>query len=175
MSDPFIGEIRLFGFPRVPSGWLACNGLNVPISTYETLYTVIGTTYGGDGVNVFALPDLQGRVAIGQGQGSGQPSYSLGERAGQEQHTLIENEMPSHNHGMISSTDTATTATPGPAVHLATASAGTLYAPPAGTPSYDLMAPCLTTSGGSVAHDNMMPTVVGNYCICYAGIFPSPA
>jgi microcystin-dependent protein len=175
MSDPYIGEIRLFGFPRVPSGWLACNGLNVSISEYDALYAVIGTTYGGDGVNVFGLPDLQGRVAIGQGQGIGLPTYVIGERAGEEQHVLIDMEMPSHNHGMLSSTATATTATPGPSVHLGTASAGVLYAPPANTPSYDRMASCITMAGANLPHNNMMPSLVGNYCICYSGVFPSQA
>ena len=96
MADPFIGEIRLFGFPRVPTGWFACNGQSVSISQYQVLYAVIGTTYGGDGVNTFNLPDLRGRVAIGQGQGTGFPSYLLGQVGGEEQHTLIEAEMPAH-------------------------------------------------------------------------------
>jgi microcystin-dependent protein len=174
MSDPYIGEIRLFAFPRVPNGWLACNGQSVPISQYETLYAVIGTAYGGDGQSSFNLPDLQGRVAIGQGQGTGLPNFTLGQPGGEEAHTLIEPEMPVHSHALMSSTATADTVTPGPTLHLATASAGTLYAPAANIPSYDRMAACVATAGNSVPHDNMMPTVTCNYCICWAGIFPSP-
>lgn len=173
MADPFIGEIRLFGFPRVPIGWLACSGQPLPIAAYDVLYAVIGTTYGGDGVQTFNLPDLRGRVPIGQGAGPGLPNYVLGQAAGEEQHTLIAAEMATHSHALLSSTTTATTATPGPTVHLATASSGTLYAPIANAPPYDTMAACVTTSGNSQGHNNMMPTVVANYCICYSGVFPA--
>jgi microcystin-dependent protein len=173
MSDPFIGEIRLFGFPRIPDGWLACAGQSLPISQYDTLYAVVGTTYGGDGASTFNLPDLRGRVAIGQGQGQTLPNYVLGQAGGEEQHTLVEAEMPAHSHALTSSTATGTAVTPGQTLHLATASSGELYAPTANAGTYAIMAPCVTTAGNSVGHDNMMPTVVANYCICYAGIFPS--
>ena len=173
MADPFIGEIRLFGFPRVPDGWFACNGQSVSIAQFETLYAVIGTTYGGDGVNTFNLPDLRGRVPIGQGQGTRLPNYTLGQPGGEENHTLIEAEMPTHSHALMSSTVTATDVTPGPTLHLATASAGELYAPIANAGTYSTMAPCVATSGNSLGHNNMMPSVVANYCICYAGVFPS--
>jgi microcystin-dependent protein len=173
MSDPFVGEIRLFAFPRVPNGWFACNGQSVPISEYQTLYAIIGTTYGGDGQTTFNVPDLQGRVAIGRGQGTGLPNFNLGQPGGEEAHTLIEPEMPVHSHALMSSTATADSVTPGPTLHLATASAGTLYAPAANIPSYDRMAACVTTAGNSIPHNNMMPTVTCNYCICWAGIFPS--
>lgn len=173
MSDPFIGEIRLFGFPRVPTGWLACNGQSLPIAQFDVLYAILGTIYGGDGSTTFNLPDLQGRVAIGQGQGTGLPNYTLGQVGGEEQHTLIDAEMPAHSHALMSSTATATDVTPGPALHLATASTGSLYAPTANVTVYDKMAACVATAGNSVGHDNMMPTVVANYCICYQGVFPS--
>jgi microcystin-dependent protein len=173
MSDPFLGEIRLFGFPRVPTGWLACNGQSLQISQYDALYTLLGTAFGGDGVSTFNVPDLQGRVAIGQGQGRTLPAYVLGEPGGEEGHTLIETEMPTHSHALMSSPATGDTATPGPTVHIATASAGNLYAPPSSIPSYGVMAACVTTAGSSLPHDNMMPSVVCNYCICIAGVFPS--
>jgi microcystin-dependent protein len=173
MSDPFIGEIRLFGFPRIPDSWLACSGQSVPIAQYDTLYAVIGTTYGGDGVQTFNLPDLRGRVPIGQGAGPSLPTYTLGQMAGQEGHTLVEAEMPTHSHALLSSTTTATTATPATTVHLATSSSGNLYAPVMNAAPYAKMAACVTTAGKSIAHDNMMPTVVANYCICFAGVFPS--
>jgi microcystin-dependent protein len=173
MSDPFIGEIRLFGFPRIPNGWLACAGQSLPISQYDTLYAVIGTTYGGDGVQTFNAPDLRGRAPIGQGAGPSLPTYTLGQIAGEELHTLIEAEMPTHSHALMSSTTTATTPTPGTTVHLGTASAGNLYAPVANAAPYETMAACVSSAGGSIGHPNMMPTVVGNYCICFAGIFPS--
>ncbi|MGY8704935.1 tail fiber protein [Bradyrhizobium sp. 18BD] len=174
MSDPFIGEIRLFGFPRVPNGWFACNGQAISIAQYQALYTVIGTTYGGDGVTTFNLPDLRGRVPIGQGQGTGMPNYMLGQLGGEEAHTLTEAEMPAHSHALMSSTVTGTTSTPAQTLHLATASAGELYAAVANAGTYSTMAACVTTAGNSLGHDNMMPTVVANYCICNDGIFPSP-
>jgi microcystin-dependent protein len=93
MADPFIGEIRLFGFPRVPDGWLACSGQSVSIGQYEALYTLIGTTYGGDGVQTFQLPDLRGRVPIGQGG-----TFVVGQNAGEEQHSLSNMEIPAHSH-----------------------------------------------------------------------------
>jgi microcystin-dependent protein len=173
MADPFIGEIRLFGFPRVPDGWLACSGQSLPISQYDTLYAIIGTTYGGDGAQTFNLPDLRGRVPIGQGAGPGLPTYTIGQMAGEEEHTLVEAEMPVHSHSLLSSTTTADTATPGSTVHLATSSSGNLYAPIMNAAPYVTMAACVTPAGNSVAHSNMMPSVVANYCICIAGIFPS--
>jgi microcystin-dependent protein len=173
MANPFIGEIRLFGFPRIPDGWLACAGQTLPISLYTTLFAVIGTTYGGDGIQSFNLPDLRGRVAIGQGQGQGLPNYTLGQKDGEEEHTLIEAEMPQHSHALMSSTSTAGAATPAQTLHLATASEGELYAPVANAGTYSVMAACVTTAGNSGAHNNMMPTLVANYCICTAGIFPS--
>jgi microcystin-dependent protein len=152
---------------------LACKGQSLPIAQYDTLYAVIGTTYGGDGVQTFALPDLQGRVAIGQGQGQSMPNYMLGQKAGEEDHTLTELEMPTHSHALMSSTVTATTAAPAQTVHLGTASATYLYAPVANAAPYEVMAPCVSSAGTSVSHENMMPTLVCNYCICFAGIYPS--
>ena len=173
MSDQFIGEIRLFGFPRIPDGWLPCNGQSLPISQYDTLFALIGTTYGGDGVQTFNAPDLLGRVPIGQGQGRSLPTYVIGEISGADNHTLLDTEMPSHSHALVSSTVTGNTATPGQTVHLATASAGTLYAPAANAAPYAVMAACVQRAGSSLPHNNIMPTVVANYCIAYAGIFPS--
>jgi microcystin-dependent protein len=174
MSQAYIGEIRLFAFNRVPTNWMACMGQLLPISAYSPLFSVIGTTYGGDGQSNFALPNLQGRVAIGMGQGNNLPNYNLGQPGGEETHTLIETEMPTHGHALMSSTATATTATPGTTVHLATASAGNLYAPPPQIgPAFDVMAACVTTAGNSLPHNNMMPTLVCNYCICVEGVFPS--
>jgi microcystin-dependent protein len=173
MSDTYVGEIRLFSFSKAPVGWLACNGQSVSISQFQLLFSVIGTTYGGDGAQTFNMPDLRGRVPIGQGQGTNLPHYAIGQSGGEEMHTLINNELPSHSHALVSSTDTANTATPAANVHLATASAGNLYAPANTAGPYELMAPCVVPAGSSVPHNNMMPTIVANYCIAFEGIFPS--
>ena len=173
MSDPFIGEIRLLGFPRIPQGWLACDGSSQSIANYQALYALIGTTYGGNGQTTFNLPDLRGRVPIGQGQGPGMPMYTIGQPGGEDMHTLNSNEIPSHSHGLTSSTTTANNATPGTGVHLGTASTGNLYASPANIPSWDVMAPCVSNAGQSQPHNNIMPTVVANYVICVEGIYPS--
>jgi microcystin-dependent protein len=177
MSDPYVGEIRLFGFPRIPEGWLACNGASVPISQYDVLFALIGTTYGGDGVTSFNLPDLRGRVPLAQGAGRGLTPRVLGEVSGQETHLLIRTEMPSHSHSLVSTTNAGTTPTPGPTVHLATSSIASakVYAPQANVPSYDVMAPALSITGNNEPHDNMMPTLTCNYCICWSGVFPSPS
>ncbi|WP_257164791.1 phage tail protein [Bradyrhizobium sp. SRS-191] len=174
MSDQFLGEIRLFGFPRVPDGWLACDGSSQSISTFDALYAVIGTTYGGDGVQTFNLPDLRGRVPIGQGTPPGGATYVLGQLAGEDEHLLITNEMPTHSHALLGSTTVANTPTPGPSALLGTATTGNLYAPSADAGTYEVMAPCLAAAGQSVPHNNIMPTVVGNYCISISGVFPSP-
>jgi microcystin-dependent protein len=138
------------------------------------LYALIGTTYGGDGVSTFNVPDLRGRVPIDQGTGAGQPTYVLGQPGGEENHTIQDREMPSHSHSLVSTTNASTTATPGTGVHLATASAGTLYAPPASAGPYTIMAQqAIVPTGGSQPHANIMPTLVGNFCISVVGIYPT--
>ena len=174
MSDQYVGEIRLFAFPRVPDGWLPCNGQPLSISQYQVLYTIIGTTYGGDGVQTFNAPDLRGRVPLHQGQGQNLPVYVLGQNGGEDAHSLNNNEIPSHSHALVSSTQTANSATPAMNVHLATASSGNLYAPTANAAPYTTMAPCVQITGSSVPHNNIMPTVVANYCIAWEGVYPSP-
>jgi len=175
MSDPFVGEIRLFGFPRVPIGWVACNGAVLQISEYEVLFTLIGTVYGGNGTTTFCPPDLRGRVPISQGNGGGLSPRVLGQVSGEESHVLLLSEMPSHGHALLSTTNVGNTPTPGTGVHVAASSVATneLYAPLANVPSYNVMAPSVTPTGNNLPHDNMMPTLACNYCICYAGIFPS--
>lgn len=176
MSDQFIGEIRLFSFPRIPDGWLACNGSLQSIAVYQALYALIGTTYGGDGAQTFGLPDLRGRVPLSQGNGPNLSPRAMGQSFGEPTHTLLSTEMPSHSHALLSTSNAGTTATPSPSVHLATSNVATkpLYAPQAGVSSYAVMAPSLTNSGNSVAHDNMMPTLTGNFCIAYEGNYPTP-
>ena len=113
MSTPYIGEIRMLGFGRTPIGWQACDGSLLPISQYETLFVLIGTTYGGDGQSTFAVPDLRGRLPVHQGQGPGLSNYVVGQMAGTESVTLLAPQMPTHTHPMVATTGAATALTPG--------------------------------------------------------------
>jgi microcystin-dependent protein len=175
MLDPFVGEICLFAFPRVPIGWLACNGQVVQIDQYQTLYTLIGTAYGGDGMVTFGLPDLRGRVPIHAGTSNQGNTYVLGQPGGEENHTLSALEMAAHSHALVSTTNAGTTAVPATSVHLAASNVATkpLYAPTTGIAGYDVMADCISYEGGSQPHDNMMPSLVMNFCIATDGVFPS--
>jgi microcystin-dependent protein len=175
MSDCFVGEVRLFAFPRVPDGWAPCNGQLVSIAQNQALFALIGTTYGGDGVTTFGLPDLRGRVPIDAGTSNQGNTYVLGQATGEEMHTLTMQEMAAHSHPLISTANAGTTAAPAQNVHLATSNvaAKTLYAPPSGIAGYDVMADCVSFEGSGQAHDNMMPTLVMNFCIALEGVFPS--
>ena len=174
MSQPFVGEIRMFGFGRTPNGWQACDGSLLSIAEYEVLFVLLGTTYGGDGQTTFAVPDLRGRLPIHQGQGPGLSSYVIGQVAGTESVTLISTQMPAHSHGVIATTAAATTGTPGVTVIPGTVSGQTLYVTDTtgGTP-FNLSPQSLTAGGGSQPHENTMPTLTVQYCIAWAGIFPS--
>lgn len=174
MATPFIGEIRLFGFPRIPVGWFACDGSLQSIAEYETLYALIGTTFGGDGVNTFGLPDLRGRVPISHGSGRGLTTRPLGELGGEPQHTLLITEIPSHSHPLTSTTNVGTTVAPSNTVHLGTVSPNTakLYAPASNVTNYLVMAPSINPAGAGLPHQNMMPTLTGNFCISWVGVYP---
>ena len=173
MSEPFVGEIRLFGFSRLPNGWMPCDGSLQSIAQYEVLYTLIGTTYGGDGVTTFGTPDLRGQVPMHWGNGPGLTPRVIGEASGTEGVTLTDNQMPAHNHPAIATSTTAA----------ATVATGSLFGGITGDTMYatDITgltpAPTLPTSssisGGNQPHDNLMPTVTVQYCIAWAGIFPS--
>jgi microcystin-dependent protein len=174
MSDQFLGEIRLFAFGRAPTGWMVCNGQALSISSNTALFNLIGAVYGGDGVNTFNLPDLRGRVPISTGSGPSLPAYTLGQAAGEEAHTLLDAEMPSHSHGLVSTTNPGTTTTPGTGVHVAASSSGkNIYNTPANAAPYDAMAPCVISAGTNLPHDNCMPSVCCNFCIATEGVFPT--
>ena len=171
MGQPFVGEIRMFGGNFAPAGWAFCSGQLMPISENETLFNLIGTTYGGDGQETFALPDLQGRIPIHAGQGPGiSQSYQLGESAGAESVTLTVSQMPIHTHALIASSDPGNATSPG----------GNLLANPFNTFPYfpasgalQLSAQTLQPAGGSQPHDNMMPFLCVSFIISLFGIFPS--
>jgi microcystin-dependent protein len=181
MTDFFLGEIEMFGFAFAPKGWALCNGQIMSIQQNTALFAVIGTTYGGNGTTTFGLPDLRGRVAMGQGQGPGLSSRTVGETFGEENHTLLINETPTHNHllNVLSNPNLANnTDTPAPNMVLAqTTSAGVSQTPTNvyvqdGGPTNSMNPATVGTVGGQ-PHTNMMPTLVVNYCICLNGIFPS--
>ena len=174
MSTPYIGEIRLFGFSRMPIGWQTCDGSLLNIAENEALYVLLGTTYGGDGVNTFAVPDLRGRVPIHQGQGPGLSPYVIGQKAGTENVTLTGPQLPGHSHTMLATTAAATSRTPGTTLLPGAISGDTLYASDVAGATPIGMAPVSTDiAGGNQPHDNTMPTLTVQYCISLFGIFPT--
>jgi microcystin-dependent protein len=177
MSDQFVAEIRIFPFNFAPTGWALCNGQLLPISQNTALFSLLGTTYGGDGKSTFALPDMQGNTPMQQGQGSGLSLRDLGEVAGEQNVTLLQTEMPAHNHGaMADGPGNTPLASP---VSNAWASglkgAASLYTP-SGTQNNDVAmnpATALSVTGSSLPHNNMMPFLTLNFCIALQGIFPA--
>ncbi len=178
MSQPYVGEIRMFAFGNrgAPSGWQSCNGGLLPISEYVALFALLGTTYGGDGQTTFAVPDLRGRIPLHQGTGPGLGTYVIGQRAGVEAVTLIANQMPAHTHALLASSAAATTATPGATVVPGAIGGDTIYATDlTGATTAPMAAQSTTIAGGSQPHENTMPTLTVQYCIAWAGIYPAPA
>lgn len=175
MSQPYVGEIRAFGFPRIPTGWFPCDGRLLSIADYQTLYTLLGTTFGGDGVTTFGVPDLKGRRPVHWGTMLGGSTYVLGQKAGTETVTLITNQIPQHTHYMIAYNNTATTITPGPTVGVGTIGGGdTLYLPETtGTTVVAMDTESVSITGGSQPHENCAPTLTVSICISAYGIFPS--
>jgi microcystin-dependent protein len=166
MTQPFVGEIRMFGGNFAPAGWMLCLGQILPISSYDTLFNLIGTTYGGDGQSTFALPDLQGRVPLHSGS-NGQNSYVIGESGGSEAVALSNGQIASHAHGLPTSDASATLASPVGAIPAAWSS--DQY----GSTTTGAMAPAVQFSGGNLPHDNMVPFLAVNFIISLFGVFPS--
>lgn len=171
MSQPLLGEIRIFGGSFAPAGWAFCDGSLLSISEYDALFTLIGTTYGGDGEETFGLPDLRGRSAVHAGRGPGlSQDYVLGEQGGVEQVTLGTQQIPSHTHVPVA-TATPTSAAPSNSV-VWSSQAATAYAPV--DPAANLAGGAMLPAGGSQPHDNMPPYLVISYIIALYGVFPSP-
>jgi microcystin-dependent protein len=163
MAEPFLSEIRIFSFSFAPKGWALCNGQLLPINQNQALFSLLGTTYGGDGRVNFALPDLRGRVALHTGSG-----HTLGERAGEQAHTLTIAEAPQHTHVANASSTNGDTAF---ATNHVLAAAGNLYSGPSNLTA--LHASSIGSVGGSQAHLNMQPFLTLNFGIALQGIFPS--
>jgi microcystin-dependent protein len=166
MAEPFLSEIRIFSFNFAPRGWALCNGQLLPINQNQALFSLLGTTYGGDGRVNFALPDLQGRVPIHMGAG-----HTEGERGGEQAHTLSISEVPTHAHSTNATSAAATAGNPSSARLLSTAAGANLYAGASNFAPLDSQA--ITNVGGSQAHLNMQPFLVLNFSIALQGIFPS--
>jgi microcystin-dependent protein len=174
MSAPYVGEIRMFSFPRIPTGWFACDGTLKSIAEYQTLFTLIGTTYGGDGVQTFAVPDLRGQVPIHQGTGPGLTTRVIGELGGSENVTLLSANMPTHNHMFTASAAAASTISPGPTVLPAAVTGDTFYLTTVTGANTQNFAPAaVQQQGGNISHDNLMPTLTVSICIAWAGVFPT--
>ncbi|ACL59739.1 phage tail protein [Methylobacterium nodulans] len=179
MSEPFIGEIILFAGNFAPRGWAFCNGQILSIAQNTALFSILGTTYGGNGQTTFALPDLRGRVPVSAGQGPGLSPYSLGQITGSETVTLIASQMPAHTHsvaadaaaGTVDSPNGANLAKPITAVRPATAVNGYTSGNP--TEPVTLAPATIGVAGGSQPHNNLQPTLALNYIIALEGIYPS--
>lgn len=166
MSTPYLSEIRIMSFSFAPQGWALCNGQLLPISQNQALFTLLGTGYGGDGRTTFGLPDLRGNVPIHFGSG-----YTLGQRGGEVNHTLVTGEMPSHLHGANASTGTASVNSPVGA--FLASSPGNDYTASSNGPLVTLATTAVATVGASQPHTNQQPFLTLSFCIAIQGIFPS--
>ena len=169
MADPFVAEIRIFPFNFAPRGWAWCDGQLLPLSQNTALFSLLGTTYGGNGKSNFALPDLQGRVPMHPGQGPGLSLHDLGETGGSETVTLLESEIPSHSHAMRASYADGISQSPVNEL-LATGINISQYAPPGALTA--LSPNTLAPAGGDQPHNNMMPYLTFYFCIALQGVFP---
>ncbi|MBE9461797.1 phage tail protein [Dyadobacter subterraneus] len=165
MAQPYIGEIRMFAGNFPPAGWEFCNGQILPISEYEFLFNLIGTTYGGDGQETFALPDMQGRIPVHQGNGR-----VLSENGGAEEITLNVNQIPSHTHGLVASSSIANSSSP---VNNSLAVSSLVSAFVSQDNLANMNTGIVTNTGGSQPHTNMQPSLCVNFIISTSGIFPS--
>ncbi|NUN12112.1 MAG: phage tail protein [Myxococcales bacterium] len=170
MMDPILGQIILFAGNFAPKGWAFCNGQLLSIAQNQALFSLLGTTYGGDGVTTFALPDLRGRAPIHFGQGPGLSNYSLGETAGSETVTLTAAEMPQHNHSINVDANPGTTQSP--SGNYPSASRGNDYVPSPAAPT-TLNAGVVGQTGGNQPHNNIQPILALNFVIALQGIYPS--
>lgn len=179
MANPFLGEVRPFPFNFAPRGWASCQGQQLPISQNTALFSILGTQYGGNGVTTFALPNLQGSVPIGQGQGAGLSPYGVGDTGGVESETLLSSQMAPHTHALPAFASSANATTPAANVAPAEGHGGgrggsfkvNTYTTQA--PGTTLAPGAVSTTGGGVPHNNMQPSLVINWCIALQGVFPA--
>lgn len=169
MADPFVAEIRIFPFNFAPKGWAWCDGQLLPLSQNTALFSLLGTTYGGNGKSNFALPDLQGRAPMHPGQGPGLSLHDLGETGGSDTVTLLESEVPVHNHVLNASLADASERTPGGNLPASAVGVGLYVNQPGTAPMADS---ALAPAGGDAPHNNLMPYLTFYFCIALQGVFP---
>jgi|ERR1700683_1485015 microcystin-dependent protein len=169
MANPFVGEIRMVGFGFAPSGWALCNGQSMPISQNQQLFALLGTAFGGNGVTTFFLPDLRGRVPLNVGALTTTPTYAWGQNGGEEQHTLVINEMPNHTHSAVASSAGPGSASPSPN-YWANGPQQLYVSSPLDTP---LSGNAIANAGNNQPHENRSPYTVINFVIALTGIFPT--
>lgn len=177
MADPFVGEIRCFGFNFAPRGWAMCNGQLLAISSNTALFSILGTTFGGDGRTTFALPNLEGRSPMHPGSSPGLTTI-LGEPTGSSTVTLIISEVPRHTHAIFAAQietggGSERSAGPTPTSYLARSGGGTIYQEPPTTPNTPFSTSAIGVTGNSQSHNNLQPYLVLNFCIATEGIFPA--
>jgi len=171
VANPFLAEIRIFPFNFAPKGWAFCDGQTLPISQNTALFSLLGTTYGGDGKSNFALPNMQGNAPMFNGQGPGLSLHDLGETGGSDTVTLLESEIPSHSHALMASAHAANIDAPNPNLALGRSTPQQMYQiPPAATTP--LSDQTIAPAGGDQPHNNLMPYLTLNFCIALQGVFP---
>jgi len=174
--DPFVAEIRIFPFNFAPKGWALCNGQLMPISQNTALFSLLGTTYGGDGRSTFALPNLQGRTPIHPGQGPGLSLYDLGETLGEEAVTLLQSQISAHGHTLNAedpAVGNADQSAPGSTSVLAQSTGGFAYRPDATSQPAQMNPATLSVIGGGQPHNNLQPYLTVNFCIALQGVYPA--
>lgn len=173
MADPFLAEIRIFGFTFAPQNWAQCNGQSMPISQNTALFSLIGVTYGGNGTTVFSLPNLQGSTACSSGQLPGSPNHPLGQAFGSPSVTVLTAQIPYHNHNFNATSPTAAQETNTPVANSSLGrTSGQFDFTSTGNHDTTLAPQMIGMTGGSQPHENRQPFLVLNYCICMAGIYP---
>jgi microcystin-dependent protein len=172
MTDPFVGEILLVGFNFPPRGFASCNGELLPIAQYTALFSILGTYYGGNGTSNFALPNLQGAVVQGAGQGPGTSYADLGQLYGSSEVTLLPSEMPAHSHAVQATTLPGNLNGPSPSAALARTKGGFAYSAPGG-PQVGMSLDAVQSAGAGTPHNNEMPYIALNYVIALQGVFPA--
>ena len=169
--DPFVAEIRIFPFNFAPKGWAFCDGQILPLSQNTALFSLLGTTYGGDGKNNFALPNMQGNAPMHPGQGPGLSLHDLGETGGSDTVTLLESEIPAHPHALRAVADPGDVSLPQQGAVLAATTGATGYVAPT-PPLSPMSGNALTPAGGDQPHNNMQPYLTLNFCIALQGVYP---